>query len=123
METWPSIGIDLDGTADDAPIFFKILCHLWKGKVFVISYRSDREKAIKDLFNLDIEYDELILVKSMKEKSKVIVENGIAVFFDDQDEVLQHIPETVSVFKIRNGGNFNFDSLKWMYSKNTGEQI
>lgn len=119
----PSIGIDIDGTIDEIPIFFRILSRMWQGKVFIITYRSNREKAIHDLAEMDITYHELILVKSFEEKSKVIVEKGIAVYFDDQDEVIQHIPSTVAVVKVRNGGNFNFDSLKWMYSDRTGEQI
>lgn len=38
---YPSLGIDLDGCVDEAPIYFQLLTTYWPGKVFVISYRSD----------------------------------------------------------------------------------
>ena len=34
-----------------------------------------------------------------------------------------HIPEGVTVFKIRNGGNYDFESKKWLFSKMTGRMI
>jgi hypothetical protein len=39
------------------------------------------------------------------------------------DEVLQHVAPECKVFKIRNEGNFDFESKRWLYSKSTGEQI
>jgi hypothetical protein len=33
---------------------------------------------------------------------------------DDQDECIQDIGEQTTVFKIRNGGNFDFDEKKWL---------
>jgi hypothetical protein len=37
------------------------------------------------------------------------------------DECLINMPEDVTVFKIRNGGNF--DNGKWLYSNITGRQL
>jgi hypothetical protein len=33
---------------------------------------------------------------------------------DDQDERIQDIGERTTVFKIRNGGNFELDERKWL---------
>jgi hypothetical protein len=41
----PSIGIDIDGCIDEAPIFFRILSHNWPGDVFIISFRKERASA------------------------------------------------------------------------------
>jgi hypothetical protein len=119
----PSIGLDLDGTIDEAPIFFTVLSHCWPGKVFVITFRTDREKAVADLEKLDIHYDELVLVGSLAEKAKVVMDLGILAYFDDQDECLQGIAAIRNVFKIRNGGNFDFEAQKWLYSDRTGMKI
>lgn len=34
-----------------------------------------------------------------------------------------HIPEDITVLKIRNGGNFDAESRQWLYSAATGRQI
>ncbi len=56
------IGIDLDGTIDEAPQFFEWLSKTWPGRVLILSYRSDRAKAIRDLDRFAIHYDELVLL-------------------------------------------------------------
>jgi len=91
--------------------------------VLVITFRKDREQAGADLAEHDIKYDELILVNSLEAKAKVIEERGIAFYFDDQDECLQGIDRNTTVLKIRNGGNFAFDTQRWLYSERTGKQI
>jgi len=116
-----ALGLDLDGTVDENPHFFGILSRLWPGKVYVVTYRSDREKAIADLANLGIRCDELVLVGSFAEKAEVIKRLGIQVYFDDMDEVITHIPENVTVLKVRNGGNFTHG--KWLYSDYTGRRL
>ena len=119
----PSIGIDLDGTIDEAPIFFRLLASRWPGNVYVITFRDDRKKAEERLAEFEINYDELILVSAFADKAKVIREKGILVYFDDQDEMLQGIGDGVNVFKFRNGGNFDFETQQWLYSEKTGRQI
>jgi hypothetical protein len=119
----PSIAIDLDGCVDESPLFFQSLTHSWPGKIIVISFRSDRGKAEAYLAQFKIRYDELILVSSFEAKAEVIREKGILVFFDDQPEVLKHIPESVNVLLFRNGGNFDFDDQKWMFSDKTGKLV
>ena len=123
VERAPALGIDLDGTIDEVPGFFRFLSHLCPGKVYVITFRSDRERAREDMERYRIRYDGLVLVSAFAEKAVKIRELGIAVYFDDQDEVLQHIPEGVTVLKVRNGGNFDFEDRKWLYSRQTGQEI
>jgi hypothetical protein len=119
----PSIAFDLDGTIDEAPIFFTVLSHCWPGSVFVITFRKDREKAVAELEKFDIHYDELVLVNSLEEKAKAVMGLGILAYFDDQDECLQGIGSIRNVFKVRNGGNYDFEAQKWLYSDKTGRKI
>lgn len=118
----PALGIDLDGTIDEAPVFFAELSKSWKGMVYVITYRDDELKALEDAEKHGVRVDAVILVNSFEEKSRKIKELGITCFFDDMDEVLQHVAPECKVFKIRNEGNFDFESKRWLYSKSTGEQ-
>ena len=37
--------------------------------------------------------------------------------------MLMHIPESVIVLKIRNGGNFDFNTKQWLFSQITGREI
>ena len=119
----PSIGIDLDGTIDEAPIFFRLLSHRWPGNVFIITFRDDRMKAEERLAEFNIRYDDLVLVRSLDAKADVIRDRGILIYFEDQDEALQHVPHQVNVFKVRNGGNFDFDQRRWLYSDRTGRLV
>lgn len=119
----PSLGIDIDGVVDQAPMFFNTLTGTWPGKVFVVSYRDDREKAVEFLKKYNIHYNELILVNSFEEKAKVIQENCISVFFDDQPEMLKEVSPNCKVMLVRNEGNFDFEDKKWMLSKHTGKIV
>lgn len=119
----PSLGIDIDGVVDQAPLFFSVLTNTWPGKVFVISFRDDKTKAEEVLKKHKIRCDALILVNSFEEKARVIKEEGISVFFDDQPEILQHISPTCDVMLVRNEGNFDFTDRKWMLSKQTGKIV
>ena len=118
-----ALGIDLDGCVDDYELFFSTLTHSWPGKVYVITYRDDRDKAEQVLKQHNIRWDELILVNSFEEKARVIADKGIAIYFDDQPEMLKDIPQGVAVMLVRNEGNYDFDAKKWMFSKNTGKII
>ncbi len=119
----PTLALDLDGTITDAPIFFNILSNYWPGTVVVITFRKDRAKAEADLREHNIRFDELILVTSLEEKAKVIQERGFGIMFDDQDECLQGISPDRAVFKIRNGGNFDYGTQQWLYSERTGRRM
>lgn len=119
---YPTLGIDLDGTITENPLFFQVLSNNWPGNVVIITYRDDYNKAVKDLNGYFIKYDKLILSKNM-DKSEIIATENINVYFDDQDEMTMEIPKSTTVLKIRNGGNFDFDDKKWLYSNNTGKRI
>lgn len=119
----PALGIDLDGCVDEAPLFFPTLTHSWPGKVYVITYRDDRAKAEHFLKRHNIRWDELILVNSFDGKAKIIADHGILVYFDDQPEMLRDIPASVNVLLVRNEGNYDFESKKWMLSKMTGKIV
>ncbi len=118
----PALGMDLDGTIDQAPAFFQFLAASWPGKVYVLTYRDNKAKAEADAAALGVRA-EVVLVNRFAEKAERIKELDVKVFFDDMGEVLLHVPEGVVVFKARNGGNFCFDTQKWLYSKLTGKQI
>jgi len=119
----PSLGIDLDGCVDQSPIFFHVLTNCWRGKVFVVTYRTDREKTVADLRRFKIRYDELILVGSFDAKAEAIVENNILFYFDDQPEMVKHVHPTVTVFLVRNDGNFCFDDRLWLLSEATARLV
>lgn len=117
----PALGLDLDGTITDAPEFFSMLAKTWDGPVYIITYRNHQEKAEEDAAKLGVKAS-VVLVNSFEEKAVKIKELNIKVFFDDMDEVITHIPEDVMVFKVRNGGNFDFSDGKWLYDKKTGKE-
>jgi uncharacterized HAD superfamily protein len=116
----PSLGLDLDGVITDAPTFFSAWTHSWKGKVIIITYRKDREKAIRDLDERLIRYDEVILVDRFEAKAEVIREKKISIYIDDQPEMLRNIGPNVHVMLFRNEGNYDFGIRRWMMSKDTG---
>ena len=120
---YPSIGLDLDGVIDEAPIFFSILTKNWPGNVFIITFRDNKEKAEELLKKHNISYKELILVNSFDDKAKVIKENGIGIYFDDQPEMLKQVSPMCTVMLVRNGGNFDFKDKKWMLSNQTGKIV
>ncbi|MDB4490079.1 hypothetical protein N9045_01045 [bacterium] len=123
FEAVPTLGIDIDGTIDENPHFFSVLSNTWPGRVVIITCRNDRSKAIKDLDNWGIYYDHLVLAKRLCDKPQLIKDNSVDIFIDDQDECLQDIPNSVTVMKIRNGGNYDTGSQKWFYSQYTGEKV
>lgn len=122
-QSGPAIGIDLDGCIDEAPEWFRTLTQVWPGPVYVITFRQDAEKAKRDVASFGIQCDEVILVNRFDAKAEVIAEKQISVYFDDQDEMLMHIPEEVTILKIRNGGNYDFETRQWLFSTQTGRHI
>ncbi len=116
-----NLGLDLDGTITENPHLFSILSHSWPANVYIITYRNDLAKTKAELNEFGIFFNEVILVKSLSEKAKHIQELNISVYFDDQDEVLNTIPESVTVLKLRNGGNYS--NGLWLYSNQTGRLV
>lgn len=118
----PTLGIDLDGCVDESS-FFQILSHVWPGDVIVVTFRSDREKAVADLQNHGIRYTDVVLVSSFDQKAAVIAERGISFYIDDQPEMLKNVPANVGVMLFRNEGNFDFEDRRWMLSEKTGKLV
>lgn len=118
-----NLGFDLDGLLDEATDFFSLLSRIWPGKVFIISYRNGFAKAEADLRRLGIAYDELVLVDSFDAKADVIAQKNVGIYFDDQPEMLKNIPEDVQVLLFRNGGNFDFEDRRWIFSNRTAKLI
>lgn len=119
----PTLGLDLDGCVDEAPIFFNVLTTVWPGDVVVITFRQDRATAESDLDRFGIRYSELVLVDSLEAKAQVVRDKGVMVYFDDQPETLRDVPSCVNVMLVRNGGNFDFDTKHWVFSERTGRLI
>ena len=117
----PALGIDIDGTIDENPSFFAHLSHSYPGRVVIITYRKDKAKAINDVQKYGVYFDDIFLVNSLDDKARVIAEEGVKIYFDDQDECITNIPLDVTVMKMRNGGNFS--NRKWLYSEETGRSI
>jgi len=109
-----AIALDIDGTVDKVPEFFSFLSQHWPGKVYIVSYREDRQQAEADLAAWGIRYDELHLVKLFQTKAELLDRlDDVSFFFEDMDEAIHAIPESITCFKIRNNENFNFDEEKW----------
>lgn len=115
------VGIDLDNciTADkNSKEFFRILCHLLhpEYEIHIITNRdkSNRDNTIKELEELNIQYSHLALTS---QKDKYVEHQGINILFEDTDESFLEIPESTTVFKIREEGNFSFAEKKWITSR------
>jgi hypothetical protein len=119
----PTLGIDLDGCVDESPPFFNTLTHSWPGEVIIVTFRSDREKAVFQLNEYGIRFTDVVLVSSFEAKAEIIVQRGISFYIDDQPEMLKNIPSNVAVMLFRNGGNFDFEDRRWMLSENTGKFV
>ena len=122
------IGIDIDFTITASPEsmkFFALLTNALKDKaeIHIITNRPTDDKSVietvQELSLLNISYDYL---KTTADKANYILEKGISIYFDDTDEYFQKLPQSVTVFKIRETGNFDFTEgvHKWIYGNKTG---
>lgn len=123
------IGIDIDNTitaSAESIAFFSLITNLLKGisEIHIITNRYKDHKSVKktiqELYQLNIYYDKLEITA---EKSAYIIKEGISILFDDVDEYYLKLPSSVTVFKIREDGNFDFDKHKWIYGDTTGINI
>lgn len=113
------VGLDLDGLLDERPDFFAFLTAALRAGghfVAVLTYRdpASEPRTAAQLAGWGIGYDELHFARSLSDKGRVCRELAIDVYFDDQDECVIGVDERTTVFKIRNGGNFDFDDRKWL---------
>jgi uncharacterized HAD superfamily protein len=113
------VGLDLDGLLDEQPQFFSFLSAALRDRghyVAVLTYRDPATRPRTEAFlaELGVHYDELHFARSLQDKGRLCRELDIDIYFDDQDECLQDVGERTAVFKIRNGGNFDFEQRKWL---------
>jgi hypothetical protein len=113
------IGLDLDGLLDERPDFFAFLTAALRDAghfVAVLTYRdpTSRQRTEAALAGFGVSFDELHFARSLDDKGRLCRELGIDVYFDDQNECLAGVDERTTVFKIRNGGNFDFGLRKWV---------
>lgn len=113
------IGLDIDGLLDERPDFFAFLSTTLRAAghfVAVLTYRDSdsRTRTEGQLAGWGIGYDELHFARSLSDKGRLCRELSIDLYFDDQDECIVGVGERTTVFKIRNGGNFDFPAVKWV---------
>jgi hypothetical protein len=113
------VGLDIDGLLDERPEFFALLSSaLCAGGHFVavLTYRApgQREHTEKQLAAWGIIFHELHFAGSLSDKGRLCRELHLDIYFDDQDECVVGVDEATTVFKIRNGGNFDFTAKKWI---------
>jgi hypothetical protein len=113
------IGLDVDGLLDECPEFFSLLTAALRGQghfVAVLTYRDpeSRPRTEAQLAGWGIVYDQLHFARSLADKGRLCRELDVDIYFDDQDECIVGVGERTVVFKIRNGGNFDFNACRWL---------
>ena len=113
------IGLDIDGLLDERPEFFAFLSAALRAGghfVAILTYRDParEEQTRRQLGAWGVSYDELHFARALSDKGRLCRELHIDLYFDDQDECIVGVDESTTVFKIRNGGNFDFAAKKWL---------
>ena len=120
------IGIDLDDTITYCKQFFSMMTNAMQDMV-EIHIITNREQAPENEIAIRKELDELGIcyhyLAVIDKKAEYLLREGITVFFDDTDEYFLSLPESVTVFKIREPWNFDFEQHKWLYDNNTGKLL
>lgn len=109
------IGVDLDGTVSEYPVFFKLFTKAMARsgcKIYIITDRvPGTERQVQgELEGYGITYD---VLKITGGKAEYILDEGIDVLFDDMDRYFFDLPEEIAVFKIRQKYNFDFSRGMW----------
>ena len=117
------IAIDLDSTITanrESIEFFRIITHLLhpdpEYRIVILTNREPgtEQEVADELDYLRIEYSEIAITS---QKIDYIRENKITIFFENVDEYFLELGEEVTVFKIREEGNFSFAEKKWVTSR------
>jgi uncharacterized HAD superfamily protein len=113
------VALDIDGTISERPEFFAFLSVALRAAghhVIVLTYRDPaRADATRmQLAAWGVEFDELVIAGSLEAKGELCAAHGVDLFFDDQVECIAAVPERVLVCKVRNGGNFDFATQRWL---------
>jgi len=121
------IAIDLDNTitaSKNSIEFFGILTCLLipENYIFILTNRDtgSMQEIAQSLKDLGIEYNKCVITDK---KAEYIKKHNITIFFEDTDEYFLELGEEVTVFKIRENGNFSFSEKKWLSSKNNTKMI
>ena len=121
------IAIDLDNTitaSRDSIEFFEILTHLLCPihEIFILTNREPgtEQQVADELDYMGIEYSQIVITA---QKAQYIKDKRITVYFENEDEYFLELGEEVTVFKIREDGNFSFAEKKWIGSKKTVKMI
>ena len=124
-----NISIDIDGTlnsSDTSISFFQIMTHLLHPDpdihiTILTSREPGTENEIADeLLKMNILYDKLIITDN---KQKYIIDNDISVVFENVDENMRNLGKEILVLKVREEGNYNFQTYKWYASMQNMELI
>jgi uncharacterized HAD superfamily protein len=123
-----NVALDIDGTISEHPQFFAVLSVALRAaghRVIVLTYRDpERADATRaQLAGWGVAFDELVIAGSLAAKGALCAAHGVDLFFDDQDECITDVPEGVLVCKVRNGGNFNFATGRWVSTSRLTELI
>ena len=121
------IAIDLDNTitaSKNSIKFFSILTNLLiaEHRIYIVTNRTPgtEKQIVKELKILGIKYDVIIITSN---KADYILKENINVLFENEDEYFLDLSENITVFKIREDGNFSFAEKKWFYGNKTGINI
>ena len=118
------IAIDLDNTITQYPDFFRCLTSLMMHphEVHIVTARDPEGRAQTEqaLAALGIHFDQLAITD---DKQRYIMQHHIDVFFEDMDEHIVGLPESVAVFKVREPLNYDFNTHQWIYAGRTGRPI
>ena len=121
------IAIDLDNTitADKNSIeFFSVMTHLLiaEHRIYILTNTTPNteQDIAEELDYLEIEYNEIVITAN---KADYITDHNITILFEDTDEYFLELGEEVTVFKIREFGNFDFAEKKWIGSNKTVKMV
>ena len=123
------IAIDLDNTitaSKESIEFFRVMTHLLYPDpnihIVILTNREpgSEQQVADELDCLGIEYSQIVITS---QKAEYIRENKISIYFENEDEYFLELEEEVTVFKIREDGNFDFAENKWIGSQKTTKMI
>ena len=123
-----NISIDIDGTINGSETsisFFQIMTHLLHPDPDVtITILTAREPGTEneiadELLRMNILYDKLIITDNKQD----YIKKNISVVFENEDESMKTLGPDILVLKVREEGNYNFQTYKWYGDRNTVEII
>lgn len=86
----PTLGIDLDGLLDTAPIFLRVLTSCWPGRVFGFTRNEADARLVVE--RLGLRLDEVVVVITTDAKAEAIYRSGVLAIVSNDDRLLERIP-------------------------------